>query len=177
MRTERERIERKQNRYNDVWWALRLALGGTAFLAGADKFTNLLTDWDKYLAPAARRRLPMSGRNFMRLVGVIEMAVGAGVLLPPRTRAHAYVMSAWLVGIAANLAMHDEKYLDIAVRDVNLAIAAYALARLTGRRQQGMSVRSELDESIDWLQEKAANVGRGLRVASERNGERLPNAA
>ena len=176
MRTERERMERKQNRYNDVWWALRLALGGTAFLAGLDKFTHILTDWDKYLAPRAARMLPVDGKTFMKAVGVIEMAVGAGILLPPRTRLHACAMSAWLLGIAANLAMHDENYLDIAVRDVNLAVAADALARLTGRRQQRGSAAA-LDETIDWLQEKAAHVGRGLRVASQRNGEKMPKAA
>ena len=86
------------------------------------------------------------------------------MLLPPRTRLHAYVMSAWLLGIAGNLAVHDENYLDIAVRDVNLAVAAYALARLTGRRQQGMSVRGELDESIEWL---GGDAARSQRVMTE----------
>jgi len=50
---------------------LRFTLGATAFLAGADKFTNLLTDWEQYLAPIAARNLPMSSRDFMRLVGLI----------------------------------------------------------------------------------------------------------
>ena len=173
MRAERERTERKQNRYDDVWWALRVGLGATAVIAGADKFTHLLTDWDKYLAPRVERALPMNGKTFMRLVGVIEIAVGLGVLLPPRTKLHSYAMSAWLLGIAANLALHDEDYLDIAARDVNMALAAYALARLTGGRQGQMSLR----ESIESLAEKTADVGRGLRLASERNGERLPKAA
>jgi len=52
---------------------LRTSLGATAFLAGLDKFTNLLTDWEKYLAPQVERRLPVSGRTFMRAAGVIEM--------------------------------------------------------------------------------------------------------
>jgi uncharacterized membrane protein YphA (DoxX/SURF4 family) len=175
MRSEHERIERKKNRYDDVWWALRVGLGATAVVAGADKFTKLLTDWDKYLAPRAARILPMDGKTFMRLVGVIEIAVGLGILLPPRTKLHAYAMSAWLMGIAANLALHDEKYLDVAARDVNMALAAFALARLTGGRQGQMSLR----ESLESLAEKTADVGRGLRVASERNGsaEKLPRAA
>ena len=33
MRAERERMERKQNRYDDVWWALRVGLGATAVVA------------------------------------------------------------------------------------------------------------------------------------------------
>ncbi len=175
MRSERERVERKQNRYNDVWWALRLGLGGAAFVSGVDKFTHLVCDWDKYLAPRVEEKLPMSGKTFMRLVGVVEILVGAGILLPPRTKLHAYVLSAWLVGIAGNLLLHDENYKDIALRDLDIALGAYALARLTGQRQQRGA--AELGDRIEWLQEKAATVGRGLRVASQRNGEKLPKAA
>src|SRR3954468_7744019 len=146
-RTERERLERKTNRYDDVWWALRIGLGGAAFFSGADKFTHLVCNWDKYLAPAVERMLPMEGKTFMRLVGVIEMAVGLGILLPPRTKLHAYALSAWLVGIAGNLMLHDENYADIALRDLDIALGAYALARLTGKRQQGMS----FGEGMEWL--------------------------
>ena len=35
------------------WWALRVALGPAAFLAGLDKFVNLLADWPGYLSPTA----------------------------------------------------------------------------------------------------------------------------
>ncbi len=56
--------------------ALRYTLGGTAFVAGLDKFFNLLTNWEKYISPVARENLPVSERNFMRLAGVIEMALG-----------------------------------------------------------------------------------------------------
>lgn len=120
-------------RINAALETLRFALGGTAIVAGLDKFTNLLVDWDKYLSPIARRNLPISPRNFMRLVGVIEMAVGA-MILRRQTRVGGYVASAWLLGISANL-VSSGKYLDIAARDVNLAVAAYALAKLTEARQ------------------------------------------
>jgi uncharacterized membrane protein YphA (DoxX/SURF4 family) len=80
--------------------ALRYSLGGTAFVAGLDKFTNLLTDWDRYLSPLVSERLPLSDRNFMRLVGIIEMAVGAAIL-KGNTRLGGYVAGAWLLGITA----------------------------------------------------------------------------
>lgn len=117
--------------------ALRYTLGGTAFVAGLDKFTNLLTDWDRYLSPLVRERLPISDRNFMRLTGIVEMAVGAAIL-KGKTRAGGYIASAWLLGISANL-ISTGKYFDIAARDVNMAVAAFALARLSPgarRRQQ-----------------------------------------
>jgi uncharacterized membrane protein YphA (DoxX/SURF4 family) len=66
----------REGHLDDVYWALRVGLGSTAFLAGLDKFTNLLTDWEKYIAPQVRERLPISGKKFMYGVGVIEMLVG-----------------------------------------------------------------------------------------------------
>lgn len=117
--------------------AMRFTLGGTAFVAGADKFTNLLTDWEQYLAPVAARNLPMSSRNFMRLVGVIEMAVGA-LILRGHARIGGYLASAWLLGISANLIATGE-YFDIAARDVNMAVAAFALGYLSEHRQSRIS--------------------------------------
>ena len=106
--------------------ALRVGLGLTATLAGLDKFFNILTDWDHYVSPAAAALLPMSVDTFMAIVGIVEIAVGATVLfLAPRLGA--YVASAWLLLVAANLVIGG--FFDIAVRDVVMAIAAFTLAR------------------------------------------------
>ena len=40
------------NRLTTPWWALRAGLGAVAFLAGLDKFFNLLADWPDYVAMA-----------------------------------------------------------------------------------------------------------------------------
>jgi uncharacterized membrane protein YphA (DoxX/SURF4 family) len=111
------------------WWALRAGLGATAFLAGLDKFFNLLADWPAYLSPLAAHLLPMSASSFMHIVGVIEMIVGAAILAGV-TRFGGYVAAAWLTGIAINLVTTGH-YFDVAVRDVEMAIAAFTLARLT----------------------------------------------
>jgi hypothetical protein len=112
--------------------ALRWGLGLAAFLAGADKFVGLLADWPRYLSPLARAMLPVEPTTFMYLVGVIEMIVGLAIL-GPWTRVAGYVAMAWLLAIAANL-VSSGTFLDVAVRDVEMAIAAYALARLTEAR-------------------------------------------
>ncbi|HKW75425.1 MAG TPA: hypothetical protein VJN64_07865 [Terriglobales bacterium] len=122
----------REGHLDDAYWALRLSLGSSAFLAGLDKFTNLLTNWEKYLAPQVRERLPVSGRKFMYGVGIIEMLVGVGILTA-KPKLASYTASAWLLSIAAELALNGDY--DIAVRDVNMAIAAYALARSEGERQ------------------------------------------
>ena len=98
------------------------------FLAGLDKFTHFLTNWDQYLAPSVERLLPVSGHTFMLFVGLVEMA--AAVLVATRPRIGAYVVAAWLLGIIINLLVIPG-YFDVALRDFGLALGALALARLS----------------------------------------------
>ena len=116
-------------RLTTPWWTLRVALGAAAFLAGLDKFFNLLADWPAYLSPLATHALPVSAASFMHAVGVIEMVVGAAILAG-YTWLGGYVASAWLMCIAINL-VTTGRYFDIAVRDVVMAVAAFTLAQLS----------------------------------------------
>jgi uncharacterized membrane protein YphA (DoxX/SURF4 family) len=119
----------KQHDLDTPWWTLRVTFGLVPIVAGLDKFTHVLVDWNKYLSPLAREVLPISGSSFMMIVGVIEIV--AGVLVLSRfTRFGAYLVSAWLLGIALNL-VATGTYFDIAVRDVVMAIGAFTLAKLT----------------------------------------------
>ena len=118
---------------NSAWWALRIGLGLAAFLAGLDKFFNILTDWGLYLSPMVRELIPVSGDAFMRVVGVIEMAVGA-LILAGFARIGGYIVMVWLVGIAISL-LTTGRFFDIAVRDVVMALAAFTLARLSEVRE------------------------------------------
>ena len=120
-------------RLDSAWWALRLGLGLGPFLAGLDKFFNLLANWEMYLNPLALRVVPVSASAFMRAVGVVEMIVGLAILTR-WTRLGAYVAMAWLVAIAVNLVTMG-MFFDLAVRDLEIAIGAYTLARLTEVRE------------------------------------------
>lgn len=115
------------DRLNTPWIVLRYGIGLTATLAGIDKFFNLLADWGSYVSPLAAQLLPVSTPTFMGIVGIIELAVGAAILAG-WTRLGAYVASAWLLGIAANLVAAG--FYDVAVRDVVMSFAAFTLARL-----------------------------------------------
>jgi uncharacterized membrane protein YphA (DoxX/SURF4 family) len=119
---------------SSTWWALRLGLGLAAFLAGLDKFFNILTDWTQYLSPLVSDALPVDAAVFMRVIGVVEMVVGLAILTVA-TRLAAYVAMAWLLGIAVNL-VTTGAYYDVAVRDVEMALAAFALARLTELKER-----------------------------------------
>lgn len=120
-------------RLNSTWWALRIALGVAPFLAGLDKFFNILTKWTMYLNPLVLRVVPVAPGTFMRAVGVVEMIVGIAILTR-WTRLGAYVAAAWLVCIALNLITMGA-FFDVAVRDLLIAVAAFSLARLTEVRE------------------------------------------
>lgn len=127
-------------RLNHAWWALRLGLGLGPCLAGLDKFFNILADWTMYLNPLALKVLPLSPATFMRTVGVVEMVVGIAILTK-WTRLGAYVAAAWLVAIALNLVTMG-MFFDLAVRDIEIAIGAFVLAKLTEVRQAQPGLRA-----------------------------------
>ena len=94
---------------------------------GLDKFFDLLTDWEQYLAPWINDLVPGSAHQAMLAVGVVEIL--AGVLVAVRPAIGAYVVAAWLLGIIVNLVSIGDYY-DIALRDFGLLVGALALARL-----------------------------------------------
>jgi len=122
-----------QNRLQTIQTISKIALGLMAFLAGLDKFFNLLTNWEWYVSPLAQRMLPLSPPALMHVVGVIEILVGLAILTKA-TRLGAYVASAWLVCIALAL-ITTGHFFDVAVRDLELAVAAFVLAKLTEIRE------------------------------------------
>lgn len=116
-----------------TWTILRFTFGLVPIVAGLDKFTNILVDWKTYLNPMVLDVIPLSGETFMSIVGVIEIA--AGILVLTRPRLGAFVVTAWLICIALSL-IAGGGYFDVAVRDLVMAIGAFALANLTAIVEQ-----------------------------------------
>src|SRR3954463_6961937 len=87
---------------SSIYIPLRLVYGLVPIVAGADKFFNLLTHWEKYLPAEIAGKLPVSPAVFMMIVGVIEVVAGLAVLTF-FTRLGAYVVMVWLTLIAVNL--------------------------------------------------------------------------
>lgn len=106
---------------------LRWTYGLVPIIAGADKFMHILTNWDKYLAPAISNILPMTAHTFMSIVGIIEIVAGVLVLIKPKIGS--LIVGIWLVGIAINLLLTGQYY-DVAVRDGVMAIGAFSLSIL-----------------------------------------------
>jgi len=102
-------------------------------LFGLDKFFNLMTSWDKYLAPWIMR-IVGNAHGVMYAIGAVEIAAGILVWLKPRWGA--YVVTLWLLGIIFNLLTYPGFY-DVALRDFGLLLGALALGRLSEVYQKG----------------------------------------
>jgi len=122
-----------ENNLNVAWWALRIALGAGPIVAGLDKFFNKLAEWQMYLSPLATKVVPVSPSTFMHIVGVIEIVAGI-IVLTRFTKFGAYLVMAWLLGIAINL-LTTGMFYDLAVRDVEIAVGAFALSQLSAARE------------------------------------------
>ena len=122
------------SRLNSAWWALRIALSVGPIIAGVDKYFNKLTDWTMYLSPLATKIVPVSASTFMHVVGAVEILAGI-VVLSRWTKLGAYIVALWLLGIAVNL-LTTGMFYDLAMRDVEIAIAAFVLAQLSALREQ-----------------------------------------
>ena len=121
-------------RLNASWWALRIALGVVPILSGLDKYFNRLTEWGMYLSPLVTKVVPVSTPTFMHIVGIVEIV--AGVLVLSRwTKIGSYIVMLWLIGIAINL-VTTGMFFDIAVRDLEIAVAAFVLSQLTTVREE-----------------------------------------
>lgn len=107
---------------------LKLVYGLVPIIAGFDKFTNILTTWTDYLPAVFAGVIPLEPVTFMYLIGVIEIVAGI-VVLTRYTEYGAYLVAAWLVGIAGTQILAGNY--DIAVRDLVMAVGAVALAQLT----------------------------------------------
>lgn len=113
-----------------AYQALRFAFVAIPIIAGIDKYFNVLTSWEQYLAPAFPNLLGATPRSLMLGAGLIEVLAGIGVAFKPRI--FGWVVAAWLLGIVVNLMIRGGFY-DIAARDFGLCLGAYALARLAAR--------------------------------------------
>lgn len=128
-----ETIILNPGKVNLVKSILRFTFGFLPIITGIDKFSELLVDWDKYIMPLSEY-IPFASHTFMLIVGVIEIIAGIIVLSIPRVGA--YIVAIWLLGIVIVLACGG--YLDIAARDLVLAISAFCLGELYSKDQNSI---------------------------------------
>jgi hypothetical protein len=120
---------------------MKLTFGIVPIVAGLDKFTNLLTHWEQYLNPTLGSMLPFSASTFMMIVGVIEIVAGIIVLKKPALGG--FIVSAWLALIALTL-LAGWNYVDVAVRDLVMAVSAFSIITSSPKALIKCFVRPEI---------------------------------
>jgi len=128
----------RSNPSYQAYQILHVGFTAAPVLAGIDKFFHLLSNWDQYLAPWVARLSPVSGHSLMQAAGVVE--VTAGLLVAVKPRLGAPVVGAWLCLILVNL-LTMGTYFDVALRDLGLALGAFALWRLAQEFAPGGKAR------------------------------------
>ena len=121
-------IANSNNVIRSVWIVLKITFSVIPVIAGLDKFTDLLVNWDMYLHPGIASMLPFSAHTFMQIVGIIEIIAGILVFIKPALGG--WIVMAWLICIALTL-IASGNYLDVAVRDIVMSVGAMSLARLS----------------------------------------------
>lgn len=106
---------------------LKLTFGIVPIVAGLDKFTNILTQWENYLHPGISGILPFDPHILLMIVGIIEITAGIIVFVKPALGG--FIVAAWLALIALTLLARGN-FIDVAIRDLVMAISAYSMARL-----------------------------------------------
>ena len=130
---------------NAAWWALRIALGVGPILAGVDKYFNKLADWTMYLSPLATKMIPVKDTTFMHIVGVVEIIAGI-IVLTRWTKIGSYIVGLWLLAVAANL-LTTGMFYDLTMRDVEIAVAAFALSQLSVVRESSLLASASKQET------------------------------
>lgn len=115
------------------WWILKITYGLLFVVAGADKFTNIIVHWQKYLSPLFSQT-GIDPTFFMYGVGIIEICIGL-LTLSRWTKEGSWLVIIWFALIVLNL-LSMGTFFDIAVRDTVMAIGAFVLVRLTRIRNE-----------------------------------------
>lgn len=131
-RTATARSDERATGADRAFLLLRVVFSAAPIVFGLDKFTDLLTNWDDYLAPWINELMPGSAHALMMVVGVVEICAGLLVALVPRYGAP--LVAAWLFAIIVSL-LTMGGFDDIAMRDAGLMCAAVALAFLAWDRR------------------------------------------
>ncbi len=118
---------------------LRIGFAVLPILFGADKFADLLVDWERYLAPWIVDLAPFSATTTMYVVGVVEILAGLAVAVKPRYGA--WLVAVWLGAIIVTLLTSGGFY-DVALRDLGLLLGALTLARLSTRFDPAVALRT-----------------------------------
>jgi hypothetical protein len=122
---EREKMKTFDHRLNDSQWALRVALGMMPIVSGVDKDFNKLTDWGMVIKHACRHQIRCN-RN--------------------QPKHHNMTPDP---GPSAQYNNSSYNLHNLAVRDLEIAVGAFALSQLTTVREESALAAKESGPGIN----------------------------
>jgi uncharacterized membrane protein YphA (DoxX/SURF4 family) len=126
--------EARANPAKEAFQLLHWGFAALLAVAGVDKLTHMLADWDLYLAPGIPHAFATVARPFMTGVGIVEL--GLALLVGLRPRIGAAAVASWFAAVIIDLLMLGAHY-DIVIGDFGLVLGACALQRLALARDRG----------------------------------------
>lgn len=105
---------------------LKITFGVIPIISGLDKFTNLLTYWEKYLPTYVINIFPLPVYQIMMIIGIVEII--SGILMIYKPAIGGTIGAIMLTAISLSLIM-EGKYLDEAIRIFMMAVGAFFIAR------------------------------------------------
>ena len=119
----------RSNPSYQAYQILHLGFTVAPILAGIDKFFHLLCNWDQYLAPWMAALSPIGGHSLMLVASSGHNRSRSGSTGGGQAATGRPIVGLWLCLIIVNL-LTMAAYLDVALRDLGLALGAFALWRL-----------------------------------------------
>lgn len=121
------------HKLNNTLLLLKVSYGLFFITVGIDKYLNYIVDWQKYIYPGVLEIVQVEPSLLNRGFGAIEIICGL-LLLTQWARISASLVTLALLGVATNLVFLG--YLDIAARDVLLAVGAITIVLLSGVEEE-----------------------------------------
>lgn len=121
------------HKLNNTLLLLKVSYGLFFITVGVDKYLNYIVDWQKYIHPFILQTLHIEPSLLNRGFGAIEIICGL-LLLTKWARVSAPLVTLALLVVATNLAFLG--YLDIAARDVLLAVGTITIILLSGVEEE-----------------------------------------
>lgn len=126
----------KIKKVDELWLVLKIVYGFYVLIAGINKFFPILATGDatQLISPWIMALLPISAERFLTLIGVFEI-INALLIFSAFTYQGAYMLMAWVLIIAFNLATMNAQY-SIILNLICVAASCYVLAQLSLARLQ-----------------------------------------
>ncbi len=122
-------MEKIKKNINYLWWILKITYGSLFIFVGADKFFNILTNWDRFISTVCLEIIPISPTVFLHIFGILQIIIGL-LILSAYTMLGAIIGLIVLLGIFLNL-LFTQDFTVVLTHDFIMILGLIVLIELT----------------------------------------------